>query len=475
MALALVRDLRERRAPASEEELVDFEIDLLAGFVLARASAGLADSTIRNDTNHLELIRAWFARPLWEMQPPDADAYFGKVLRDAKPSTRTGRAAALAVYFQFLELRHKVELHGITGRVVECPLDEMNRPRGSVDPQLRIPPAEAEVDQLFAGWRGQLATCRKFAPAARNYAVARLAADVGLRINEVRMLDLDDVRWELGRFGKLNVRHGKGSRRKGPKPRLVPLINGADRGLRWFVEDVWGHFDADHTWAGAPLLAVIPVGSRELKGRQREPKGPPPVLAVVDPWVRPTAGSPRRGGPKAGITQHTRKGTAQLSALGSGDCSERKSASARAREIPPQIVTSSPAVVASPAATSATPAAAASTAQRTLLPAFTRVGRAGASDSGYRRSPSVAADGTTRVMTTVRVGTEGSCFGACFAMRVSPRRSCRGGTVVQPAAPRLPPGVRSGGTPTPHSCLGPASTKQETGDRAHMGGIPADD
>ena len=46
------------------------------------------------------------------------------------------------------------------------------------------------------------------------------------------MLDLDDVRWELGRFGKLNVRHGKGSRRRGPKPRLVPLINGADRGLR---------------------------------------------------------------------------------------------------------------------------------------------------------------------------------------------------------------------------------------------------
>jgi hypothetical protein len=43
------------------------------------------------------------------MQSPDADAdaYFGKVLRDAKPSTRTGRAAALTVYFQFLELRHR--------------------------------------------------------------------------------------------------------------------------------------------------------------------------------------------------------------------------------------------------------------------------------------------------------------------------------------------------------------------------------
>jgi integrase len=226
LALAVVRDLREYRAPVSEEELAEFETDVLAGFVLARASAGLVDSTIRSDTNHLELIRDWFGRPLWEMAPSDADVYFGKALRDAKPSPRTGRAGALAVFFRFLELRHKVELHNLTGRVVECPLDEMNRPRASVEPQLRIPPGEADIEALFAGWREELVTCRKFGPAARNYAVARLAADVGLRINEARMLDRDDVQWELGRFGKLNVRHGKGSRRRGPKPRLMPLING---------------------------------------------------------------------------------------------------------------------------------------------------------------------------------------------------------------------------------------------------------
>ena len=254
MALALVRDLREHRLPASAEELAGFETDVLAGFVLARASAGLADSTIRNDTGHLELIRDWFGRPLREMQPADADAYFGKVLRDARPSTRTGRAAAVTVYFQFLELRHKVEIYNLTGRVAECPLDEMNRPRASAGPQLRVPPAEEEIEQLFAGWRGELATCRKFAPAARNYAAARLEADVGLRVNEACLLDLDDVRWELGRFGKLNVRHGKGSRRREPKPRLVPLINGADRNLRWFIEDVRGQFDADHARPGTPLF-----------------------------------------------------------------------------------------------------------------------------------------------------------------------------------------------------------------------------
>jgi len=50
------------RGPATEEEIADFETDMLSGFVLARASAGLVDSTIRNDVNHIELIRDWFGR-----------------------------------------------------------------------------------------------------------------------------------------------------------------------------------------------------------------------------------------------------------------------------------------------------------------------------------------------------------------------------------------------------------------------------
>ena len=35
---------------------------------------------------------------------------------------------------------------------------------------------------------------------------------------------------------------------------MVPLINDAGRTLRWFVEDVWGHFDDDHARHGAPLF-----------------------------------------------------------------------------------------------------------------------------------------------------------------------------------------------------------------------------
>jgi integrase/recombinase XerC len=252
--LAVVRDLRGDARPAAPEDLAAFETDVLAGFVLARAAAGIADSTIGNDLIDLQQVRDWFGRPLWEMSAPDADAYFGRATRHLAPTTRRGKADALSVFFQYLELRHAVEIHNLTGHVVQCPLDEMNRQRGANQVQIRVPPSEQEIARLFRSWAGELATCRKFATAGRNYTAARLMAQVGLRLNECRRLGLDDVKWELGRFGKLHVRYGKGSRGTGPKQRLAPMINGARDSVQWYVEHVRGYFDDEWDRPGAPLL-----------------------------------------------------------------------------------------------------------------------------------------------------------------------------------------------------------------------------
>jgi hypothetical protein len=78
------------------------------------------------------------------------------------------------VFFRFLELRHKVELHNLTGRVVECPLDEVNRPRLSVDPQLRVPPTVEEIEQLFAGWREELSNLRQLSHGADDVELVKL-------------------------------------------------------------------------------------------------------------------------------------------------------------------------------------------------------------------------------------------------------------------------------------------------------------
>jgi hypothetical protein len=64
LTLAVVRDLRDARAVAGPDELEAFETDVLAGFVLARAAAGLPDGTISSDVIHLEQVRAWLGRPL---------------------------------------------------------------------------------------------------------------------------------------------------------------------------------------------------------------------------------------------------------------------------------------------------------------------------------------------------------------------------------------------------------------------------
>lgn len=111
-----------------------FETDVLAGFVLASASAGLADGTFRGDVGRLEQMRTWLGRPLWDMEPVDADAYFGRVLRGSPSGTRPARSQALSTHSMSLELRHQVELHRSTGRAAPCPVNEMNRPHGPRTP-----------------------------------------------------------------------------------------------------------------------------------------------------------------------------------------------------------------------------------------------------------------------------------------------------------------------------------------------------
>lgn len=171
--MSVVRDLRELRAAVGPEEIERFETDVFAGFVLARCAAGLSDNTIRSDVSHLEQVRTWFEKPLWDMLPADADSYFGTVLRAVPIPTRVARAQALKTYFEFLELRHKIEIHNLTGRVVECRSTRSTDPGVGGRPSCasRRPPSRSHG--LFVGWRGELATCRKFGPVARNYAAIR--------------------------------------------------------------------------------------------------------------------------------------------------------------------------------------------------------------------------------------------------------------------------------------------------------------
>lgn len=262
MSLAVVAPIRSRPLLQSPQDIADFEQDLLSEFVLARAAAGLADETISGDVDVLMEMRGWFGRPLWELAPSDLDRFFGEDQRRLATLTKVRKAQALATYFEFFEVRHQADIHAATGVLVQCPVDEINRPRGSTNMRVRIPPPAADVDRLFAGWRDDLHAARKYAPSVRNYTACRLASLIGPRVSELCLLEVDDIQWDLGTFGKVLLR-GKGSRGQ-KKERLVSLINGSRELLEWWLQGPRWEFDDHLDEPGAPLF---PSERRDPGGR----------------------------------------------------------------------------------------------------------------------------------------------------------------------------------------------------------------
>lgn len=191
-------------------------------YLLASVGAGVCDSTIANDRSViLDLIR-FLGRPAWSVQPDAADRFLvDQRKRGLARSTVHAKAGVIARFFDFLIARYQGDVRALTGHVLVQPIDEFNRPAKPDYGNPRVPPSDPEIAQLFGAWRDSLTSARKYLIAARDYFAASLWRRVGLRINETVMLDIRDWRPDLGDFGKSHVRHGKGSRRRGPKSRLA--------------------------------------------------------------------------------------------------------------------------------------------------------------------------------------------------------------------------------------------------------------
>jgi integrase/recombinase XerD len=252
--LGVVRDLRSPRSLADAEDAAAYQEHLLAEYVLARLAHGVADATIRSELAVVEEFLDWTGVWAWEVEPRHADRFLSQAQRGRATATRRGKAGSVDLFFRFLEVRYRGELYALTGRLVCSPIDEVNRPRHSGDFTVRMPPSAAALTGFFAGWRAELAESRKWLTAARNYAMARLAAEVGLRLRELCALGLEDLHFAQGPLGKLHVRAGKGARGSGPRQRLVPMLGDARALLVWWVGEVRGEFGDDWQAPQAPLF-----------------------------------------------------------------------------------------------------------------------------------------------------------------------------------------------------------------------------
>ncbi len=256
MTLAVVRSIDSPRRLASAADIEEFEQEIVDQHALAMVGAGLTDGYIDAERSAVFEFARYVGEPVWTATEDDADRYLTWLRRDRglARSTVESRASAVARFFEFMIARYQGDIHTLTGVVVGQPIDEFNRPASTWTRAVRVPPSDDDVDHLFASWSEALPDQRKYLTAARDYMAASLWRRVGLRLNESVMLDLRDWRPDLGEYGKLHVRHGKGSRGRGPKTRLVPAINGVDDLLTWWLTDVRHQFGDDWGNPDAPLF-----------------------------------------------------------------------------------------------------------------------------------------------------------------------------------------------------------------------------
>lgn len=242
--------LRVLEGRAVQPEIVGTDPDVfqaacVEAFVASWTARGFSPVTIENDTGLLERMLAALGRPAWEVTAEDIDRVVGELaVAGRASSTRRDYVQMFKMFHRFLEARKAVEIEAAFGVRLVCPVDEFNASRhvGDDSPALLPPPTPERVGEFFEFLKTRIATARKYGPAARDYALFRTLYHAGLRSEEASLLERADVHFGRGPFGKLHVRFGKGARTSGPRPRWVPMLDGLDLVLRWFLADVRGKF-----------------------------------------------------------------------------------------------------------------------------------------------------------------------------------------------------------------------------------------
>ena len=229
------------RVPASPLDPGPFQAACVDGFVASWSARGFSPVTIENAVGVLERFLELLEVPAWEAGPDDVDRVVGVlVARGMAASTRRGYVQAFKDFYRFLVVRKAAVIEATFGVVLEDPVDEFNAARhvGNDSPSTRPPPTPERMDAFFEFLRGRIATARKYGPAGRDYALFRTLYHGGLRSDEAASLELADLHFGRGPFGKIHVRFGKGARGSGPRPRWVPMLDQVDLILRWYLDDV---------------------------------------------------------------------------------------------------------------------------------------------------------------------------------------------------------------------------------------------
>lgn len=218
-----------------------YQARCLEDYQSSQAARGFSTLTIDNGAATLERFLAACGRPAWEVTCADVDRVVGGLAAvGMATSTRRGYVSVFKGFFSFLVERKAGQIESMFGVRLVDPVDTFNAARhvGNDSPQVAPPPTPQRMETFFAFLRERVATARVFAAAGRDYALFRTLYHAGLRTEETVLLDVADLHFDRGPFGKIHVRYGKAANGSGPRPRWVPMLDGLDLILKWYLADV---------------------------------------------------------------------------------------------------------------------------------------------------------------------------------------------------------------------------------------------
>lgn len=218
-----------------------FQDSCTEAFRTSQSVRGFAQTSIDNNAGVLDRFLAACGKPAWEVTAEDVDRVVaGLIEQGLTASTRRGYVQAFKSFHAFLSARKATEIGSMFGVLLVDPVDDFNAIHhvDSSSPSAVAPPSEERMEEFFEFLKHRIAGARKYAVAGRDYALFRTLYLAGVRAEESSSLDRSDVHFGRGPFGKLHVRFGKGAKTSGPRPRWVPMLDGLDLILRWYLEEI---------------------------------------------------------------------------------------------------------------------------------------------------------------------------------------------------------------------------------------------
>jgi integrase/recombinase XerD len=192
-----------------------FQQECVDAFVASWRARGFSQVTIDNDIGLLERTLSALGRPAWEVTAEDIDRVVGELaVAGRAASTRREYVQIFKGFHRFLQARKAAEIEVSFGVRLVCPVDEFNASRhvGDDSPALSPPPTPERVAEFFGFMKGP----DRDSPQVRS-------SSTRLRV----VPDSVSRRVAVG-----------GAHTSGPQPRWVPMLDGLDLVLRWFLTDV---------------------------------------------------------------------------------------------------------------------------------------------------------------------------------------------------------------------------------------------